>query len=185
MNCLPPSACTHSECRGRPRHFQLFPALCLVLSGCAQQASVYGLRPLYPEARLTFSNAEVDFVPVDSLQPTLRWETFPPSNARIGEDLPEPTGPVCYDLRIWRAATDERPAELVYERGGLPEPSHRPELRLEPETHYLWSVRARFPTVAGDRVSEWSKPHKRNLRRSNVVPEINCYRFETPAATTP
>jgi hypothetical protein len=158
----------------------LLVAICFVLTACAHEVPVYGLKPLYPETRMIYS--DFDFVAVDSLQPTLQWESFPrPGDLENGGvDLPTQMNSVTYDLRIWQAATNDRSAQLIYERSGLPEPRHRIECPLEPDRRYLWTIRARFIADVGSRVTEWSKPKFGNLRRSNIVPENTCFRFKTP-----
>jgi hypothetical protein len=49
--------------------------------------------------------------------------------------------------------------EIVYERRGLAEPAHRPDLALDPCARHFWSVRARFRAGGRTRVSEWAGPH--------------------------
>ena len=49
----------------------------LLVSGCIPVA-VSGFKPIYPEvSRGFFSKGQLDWVKVDSLQPTFRWEPVP------------------------------------------------------------------------------------------------------------
>jgi hypothetical protein len=95
--------------------------------------------------------------PLESLRPTMRWETFP------GEK-------VTYDLRIWelkelstgsrgpkRLHIATKVGEVVYKSEGLTENEHTLETSLSPSTTYAWSVRARFVQDGKVRVTEWSK----------------------------
>jgi hypothetical protein len=84
--------------------------------------------------------------PLESLRPTMRWETF------TGEK-------VTYDLRIWESTVGSRTqvGAVVYSREGLTENDHTLETSLSPATTYTWSVRARFVQNGKVRVTEWSK----------------------------
>lgn len=172
--------------------------LILPLPGCSK-CLVVGLRPLYPE--IEPSSPEVDegtalqywdFPLVDSLQPTLRWEAFPQSADFEGdrEGWLSRIRNVTYDMRIWAFKTGSLPfqwypGELIYSRSGLPAPTHRIELRLDPDIRYLWSVRARFDLDKQQRVTEWGvllKSHGREYDpRTAHIPALNYYRFWTPS----
>ncbi len=100
------------------------------------------------------------FSEVDSLQPTLSWEVFPrPIDLTV--EKKGGFNNVTYDLRIWRAEGSgrnrflEHPAEIVYERRGLREPSHTIEQPLKPSSMYFWSIRARFDLNGQPRVTQW------------------------------
>ncbi len=136
--------------RSIARRWLVLLALLCLASGCAQLPAV-GLRPLpydrYNPARYS----------VDSLRPTLRWESFPRP-----EDLEaDKAGRLAavrnqtYELRIWRAEGDF-PSELVYARSGLTEPVHTVETPLAPDTDYQWTIRARFELNGEPRVTEWA-----------------------------
>jgi len=156
-------------------------ALCGILSGCATEASVQGLRPEYPAVRHNFFNPEIAFVTVDSLQPILKWEPFPRPQDRVADKFMERVSTITYDLQIWRIGENGQPAELVYERNGLAVPYHKIETPLLSSREYLWSVRARFDLDGKPRVTEWGRPTMGNVGRQDVVPNLNFYRFETPA----
>jgi len=79
----------------------------------------------------------------DSLQPTLKWESFPGTN-------------VTYELKIWRSGR-LGPETLVYSRANIEQDSHKLEMTLEPSTLYYWSVRAHFSMNGRDRITDWSR----------------------------
>ncbi len=155
------------------------------LTGCAPILPVSGLRPEYPEAR-------AGFVKVNSLQPTLRWEAFPPPEVR--ETDPEGAlgriRAVTYDLLIWRAEekypegfSGEYPGEPIYSRRALPVPWHTLEERLEPSTKYFWTVRARFELDGLPRLTQWGETAPNEIREvvaREIVPSPLHYRFKTP-----
>ncbi len=193
----------------------LFPLVILALGtgACTVSSPVSGLKPIYPEARSKMFTkgglTEIEFVEVDSLQPTFRWEPFPgtheigvlrPGRPFVTEE-PERIGAVSYDLRIWRVKGG-RPAEMVYERSDVKQTSHRLGEPLEPATRYFWSLRARFELDGRIRLSEWSlvqHPYPVDeagdmpiwtlravtprdvARRIGRIPAVNYYRFVTPA----
>lgn len=182
------------------------------LQGCAMKAPVSGFAPLYPELTTSFSMGRsyptefLDWTKVDSLQPTLSWEPFPGTHRAWMGAEPEPfirvdmhsVRAVTYDLKIWtveRRGALRIPAELVYEREELAQPSHRLERPLQPDSEYFWSVRARFNLEGNPRATEWSLssipciplPPPRNecgrdiARRTGTIPPPNYYRFKTPS----
>jgi hypothetical protein len=157
----------------------------LLLTGCAQPVSVYGLRPEYPKPRLEGSwlstGRRADFVEVDSLRPTLRWEPFPDSDDRKAdhEGMLNRVRNVTYDLKILRAES-EYPAQVIYTRSGLPEPSHRPENPLEPSAKYFWTVRARFELDGLTRVTPWGRIRGEGST-DMVVPSPFYFGLKTPS----
>ena len=157
-----------------------------LVGGCTMRLSVCGLRPEYPEVLYSLTGTQVAFVWVDSLQPTLRWESFPRPQDREAdkEGILNRIGTVGYDLRIWRAENDY-PAEMVYSRQGLPNASHTIEDPLEPSAKYFWTIRARFEIEGHPRVAEWGlSEHPWPLGPSPCklgrIPIPNYYRFKTP-----
>ena len=162
------------------RHRVVGLSMLILLAGCAPP--VYGLRPEYPRPELEghgFSGPlRAAFVEVDSVQPTLAWESFPDEDELIGE-AEELLGRVSYDLKIYRAEHDY-PAKVIYARSGLPWPSHRVETPLEPSAEYFWTVRARFELGGVTRVTPWGRirgPDSTDL----VVPSPFYYGLKTPA----
>jgi hypothetical protein len=159
--------------------------VCVLLCFCAActlpPPPVSGLRPAYP----------APWGPkVDSLVPTLRWESFPrPTDLGVdAEGWVARIQGVTYDLRIWRTVRGDFPSiypgDLVYSRDGVPEPLHTVETPLAPDTSYLWSIRARFDLDGEMRVTEWSMLKFPNEGisgpRAPRVPPLAYYRFKTP-----
>lgn len=108
-----------------------------------------------------------EVVSVTSLQPTLEWEPSPTSYGTT------------YDLIVWRAKTggpEVRAESIVYERERLTAPSHDIETPLEPETHYLWAVRAHFMRYGQTQITPWS------YELAATAPDKPHYfQFSTPA----
>lgn len=185
------------------RAFAALPiaAAALISTGCASPSPVSGFRPLYPEVTHSlFRQGDIRDLPnVDSLQPTLRWQEFPGEHQQFpgGKVFPFVAADsasvrnVTYDLRIW-AVRGRMAGDLVYEIGGLTEPSHKLEKSLKPDAEYYWSVRARFDLDGQPRVSEWSlmqipcpPPYgvecaRGVARQTGNIPAPNHYRFKTP-----
>jgi len=175
--------------------------------GCAKPHPAEGLRPLplvMEKESLTREAA--------SLQPFFQWEPFP-RKVELKADRSGALGRiqnVTYDLRIWRAegvnsgvcrpllpryGSEDRggpciyPAELVYTRGGLPNPFHTVESPLSPFTVYLWAVRARFQLDGQPRLTEWSVLNETDEHRifpkprDGTRPSLGHYSFQTPGGT--
>jgi hypothetical protein len=166
------------------------------LMGCLPLTPTFGLRPYYPENRCV--GDKIQFDSVDSLQPVLRWETYPPKAMQPAAEQMGRIHDVTYDLNIWRSE-NESPSSIIYSRRGLPEAQHKMEEALQPCEGYFWTVRARFRVDGKERVSEWgvsarpwvwrdpsklygptSVSYDEMVRMSPVVPHPNLYRFETP-----
>jgi len=170
---------------GRPDLLRLIAATALsgallILSGCGQPVYNPGLRALYPQQRMILF---VDpppgaFVPVDSLQPTLKWESFPRSRDLAGSmaDVYRRIEDVRYELVLAEAGALDR----VYRRDGLKEASHKVETPLKSRTKYLWTVRACFRIGEEPRCTEWGAIS--NWEDSAVWHPnfLASYRFETP-----
>jgi hypothetical protein len=155
------------------------------LAACAA-APVFGLKPIYPKNEC--SKERIYFTEVDSLQPVLRWETFPPEKMQSDEEQMCKIRHITYDLKVWLSVNDS-PSSVIYLRRDLPEPQDKIDQPLLPCARYFWTVRARFLVDGKERVSEWgisAWPYLRGvyrdefIRRSPVVPPPNLYRFETP-----
>jgi hypothetical protein len=126
-----------------------------------------GLAPLAPAEEATAS----------SRAPKLEWQSFP----READKLAAPNDiarikNVKYDLIVGTGGNNES-FDVVYRREGLPKPSHRLEMPLQPDTRYFWSVRARFTLDGRQRVTEWGT-------RCPFEPQLTVswqlYRFYTP-----
>jgi len=147
---------------------------------------------------------------VASRQPTLAWEGFPRDRDRRRDSKADVSGigNVSYDLRVWQVVADAPPA-LLYERRGLPAPSHTLEQPLLPGTRYFWSARARFDLAGRVHGTKWGyfrtpgydahgevKPDPspgvvlgvvtgtgaapRDPCTLDFIPTSNYYRFQTP-----
>lgn len=142
------------------------------------------MRPLYPECKLEFLNITAEYVPVGSLQPTLRWESFPRKlDVESDRHFTERVSGVTYDLKIWKA--DDYPETPAYTRQRLPNSYHRIEDSLEPSTKYFWTVRASFNLDGRQQVTRWScsrRPFNADTRSCifDQVPPSNAFRFMTP-----
>lgn len=174
------------------RQWWIGAAIAWLIAGCGPishplQPSV-GLRPIPPWHIHEFERY------VDSLQPTLQWETFP----RQGDFKPDKAGrlpsitSVTYELRVFTGIWIPNRYEfggLIYSRDGLNEPNHRVEAPLAPGPPYFWMVRAWFELDGRRRVTEWSvrydpiyAKYYDNRRGWNRSPSntSNCYNFFTP-----
>jgi hypothetical protein len=124
------------------------------LTSCS--APTFGLKPIYPKnlCNQPTPDCEILVTIVDSLQPVLRWEAFPPEGIISDAKQISRISNITYDLNIWISENDY-PSSLIYSRRGLPEPRHEIEEPLLPCTEYFWTVRARFLIDGKERVSEW------------------------------
>lgn len=156
------------------------------------------LRPLYPEVEFGFLKTDMTYVRIDSLQPVLKWESFPRGiDKEAGKDgLLSRITDVSYDLKIMKVE-DDFPVELVYARQRLSDPYQMVEIPLEPSTKFFWTVRARFKLDGQERVTRWSFSRRPWIQRvgpgpygewfpvdpcglSNYIPNPNYFRFITP-----
>jgi hypothetical protein len=181
--------------------FALVFVVLLLASSCTVKSSVFGLKPEYPENRIgglyRSDTNKIVFVEVDSLQPTLRWESFPrPQDLKEDKALSAIKN-VTYDLKIWRSEGGY-PAAIICSKQGLNEPHYRLEEPLEPCSRYFWTIRARFELGEKVRVTEWGistngipQDWEAILnsslalgRRSPIVPNRDLYRFKAPCSET-
>jgi hypothetical protein len=102
-----------------------------------------------------------EFVKVEGVQPTLRWQSFPRKYDldKPGRDISE----VVYDLRVFRIAETNNkgrtflaPDTQIYSSRAIVEPEHKIAVTLEECTEYMWTVRARFLFDQQVRVTEWA-----------------------------
>ena len=177
--------------------------MALLVAACAADGHtpISGLEPLYPRHDPDVRIAEVglSFTTVDSRTPTLRWAPFPgrhetpptglgdPDKSYVMVD-PSKVTDVSYDVRIWGLRGNAR-GPLVYERSGIKTTTHTVDKALQPDTGYLWSVRARYQVDGEERVGDWSLTmlpwgHGTSprviARETGMIPLANCYRFKTP-----
>lgn len=99
----------------------------------------------------------IRFSPVDSRQPTLRWEAFPRDldRRKLDPKVLVKIRDVTYDLNVWEAERCER-GRLVYARGGLTAPEHRVEEPLAAGQRHFWSFRARFVVDGQPMTTRWA-----------------------------
>ncbi|WP_374090403.1 hypothetical protein [Methylomicrobium lacus] len=137
------------------------------------------LRPLYPEFGFGLLETGPEYYPIDSLQPTLKWESFP-REIDI-KSFSNPISEVTYDLQIWSVITDS-PGDLVYEKSKLSTPFHKLEQPLISSNRYFWTVRARFKLNGQQRITNWSYSRKPGAISCSerLIPDANYFRFTTP-----
>jgi hypothetical protein len=160
----------------------LFLAL-LLLNACGRPI-ISGLGPQYPPAWST----------VDSLRPTLKWESFPTErDTKKGtRDSVQGLSHVTYDLKIWRV-DDDWPIRRVapngdllapapeYTRTGLQEPHHMIETPLQANSQYFWTVRARFLLQGSPRVTQSSEVITIEYLEKPGLIRVQYHGFFTPA----
>lgn len=151
--------------------------LATAVTGCGKTALV-GLIPEYPGVRKQWYSLVTEFVEVDSLTPTFRWQPLdialvaplsPMDRVRIDH--------VSYEIRIWQTVI-KNTEKLVYVQDRLAATEHRITRPLQPGTRYYWSVRAHFEVNGECRMTEWTLAGY--LLRSEPVPNESCLRFQTP-----
>jgi hypothetical protein len=148
-------------------------------------AHSFGLAPVYPLMSGPGAEDDVFFYPtywrtVDSLRPTLRWQSFPrATDIKAAPDEMGRVRNVRYDLVI-AEEQNLAPADVVYRREGLPDPVHAIEASLKPATRYFWTVRARFELDGRERVTEWGTVNFWFFQGKWTSPLDWSYRFKTP-----
>jgi hypothetical protein len=128
----------------------------------------YVLSPIYPKLDHCFFCklrviGNLEFVEVDSVQPTLQWESFPREHDLLDADgRTHKISDVRYELRIFDVGLPAKssivviPAQLIYEARDIAEPYHKIENVLDACKNYFWTVRARFKLDGRLRVIEWA-----------------------------
>jgi len=155
-------------------------------------STVFGIEPETPAAGRKWAR-------VGSLQPELRWESFPRAEDLVAapEEMARVQN-VTYDLVIAEAPSG-RVGAVVYRRERIAQSSHRLEEPLAPRRNYYWSVRARFTLDGNEQVTDWGRmriasdpfeilTHGAVVRLrgpvvhtgSVVAPHEGSYRFSTP-----
>lgn len=142
-------------------------------SSRSKYVPIYVLSPVYPKVEICFACdsplgnrphralGNREFVKVNSLRPTLRWERFPRYYDIIdGNGKNYTITDVQYDLRVYNAAPVSRyslaPDQLIYDARDINEPYHQVQIDLNRCTDYFWTVRARFRIDGKTRVTEWA-----------------------------
>jgi hypothetical protein len=145
------------------RVFLLYPFADRVGNG---ESGYCGLGVLEPKQNLA-----------DDLSPLLSWKSFPrTSDVSLVPDEMKRVKNVRYELLVGTGGNGEMP-DVLYHVEELTETTHRVAKRLEPNTRYFWSVRARFDLDGRTRVTDWAThcPFGRQL-----VVGSSIYRFYTP-----
>jgi len=144
---------------------------------------VFQLYP-FPERRAQESPRSCGLAPVDpkkemvgDLQPQLSWQSFPRAAdiAAAPEEMAQVKN-TKYDLIISQGEDGNSP-EVIYRREGLTSTTHKIEITLNPNTRYIWSVRARFNLHGRQRVTEWAT---RCPFQPQLVVSGRLYQFHTP-----
>ncbi|MEZ5542734.1 MAG: hypothetical protein R3F42_11900 [Pseudomonadota bacterium] len=164
--------------------FLLYPFPDRSMHAAGVLAGAFGLAPLAPATRGQLTGTALigdafEWTRVDSLHPTLRWQSFP----RAGdlEQAPDLAGRirnVRYDLVIARER-NLAPAAIVYWREGLLDAAHTVQDGLQADSRYFWTVRARFDLDGRERVTEWATTNYLAQERL-TSPSSYSYRFRTP-----
>jgi hypothetical protein len=129
------------------------------------------------------------FPTVDSLQPELRWETFPTPDEQKADETGELStlANVGYEVRIYEAA----PVNDGWVPGPLIDShttaiaSYRMETPLKTCGHYFWTFRAHFTLNEQPRVTEWAGVHDQgivecfDIGRRYTPPSRMFYPFKT------
>lgn len=143
------------------------------------------LEPLYPpQESLGFFSLQLNFPEIDTLYPTLKWESFPRDEDREADSdgILSRVSNITYELKIWEG-DDGIPEKLIYSCSGLPAPEHTIGKTLRPGTEYFWTVRANFKLDGQERVTKWACsriPWRRapDPCRENLIPLYNYHRFK-------
>ena len=126
----------------------------------AQDRESFGLAAVYPKNAVSFRTNylvhDSSWISIDSLQPTLRWQSFPRDVDRTAAPaVMERVSDVRYDVLITEAI-GLAPGPVVVAAGGIATNSYRLEVQLKPGRKYFWTVRARFELDGRQRVTEWA-----------------------------
>jgi hypothetical protein len=118
--------------------------------------------------------------PVSWRCPELRWEAFPSAAdlARDAQGRLAAAERVSYQLRVFEASS----GALVYEKLGLSESRHRPDLPLRQSRHYVWTVRPVFWLDGRRRVGDWLGRHP---TRSGACETVRTPRVPLPLELFP
>ena len=121
--------------------------ICLVLMlsfvSCCCGVPVVGLHPEYPPVKKKTFSLYSEFVEVNSLQPTFRWQPFPGPE----DDFADRIHDVTYELRIW-TTVPRRSGKLMYARDGLELASHMLEKGLNLKKLQLMMGHSTMQTTA-------------------------------------
>jgi hypothetical protein len=147
------------------------------------------LQPFYPEYKgIGFFSGGLKYPKVDSLQPTLKWESFPREKDIKGDKkgILNRIDSITYDLKIWREQ-DFIQDEPLYTKQNLKKAEHKIEITLEQSKKYFWTFRARFKLGDQYRVTKWAhsripwEPIEEDPCNLNYISTTHYYRFKTPS----
>jgi hypothetical protein len=167
--------------RGIPRRLtKILPrvfvcGLTILLSSCGLGTHSRVITPVYPPLGSWVDPRTSSPPLVDSLTPRLCWKLNPSAREQFNRLAKGNAYSLQYELAIWKARgfsheeTDEsgaqvihsdvvveRPGPLCYRKADLIDTEHIVATPLEPDTVYLWSVRARAVQGGEVYVSEWA-----------------------------
>ena len=111
----------------------------------------------YRMRRMTVGHLER--YPLNTLQPTLRWEAWPRGFDITPGDGPGQAQDLHYELRIFESSPGElatTAAVPFYTRTGLRAVEHTVDPALQPCMTYRWTARAVFVLNGTTRVTEWA-----------------------------
>jgi hypothetical protein len=162
-----------------------------------------GLAAIYPKTTGSSYPSQLDreanWNKIDSLQPTLQWQSFPREADRAAD--PEEMARV-RDVRYDILVAEEMgmaPGAVIASAYGIEQTSYRLERELQPAKKYFWTVRASFELDGKRRVTPWAMamsgmaavifkvidarafPQKDALW-ALAQPSPASYRFQTPLA---
>lgn len=151
--------------------------------------ATFGLAPIHPRLSLPPLFSPLDkSTAVDSLQPTLSWESFP----RHEDTSADPRSMnrvrhVRYDLRVapvnvveHDGHVDMQPGKCIIDRQNLESPAYSIEQPLARASLYVWTVRARFELDGRTWVTEWASQWHPGDHQAPPSPSLLSYMFRTP-----
>lgn len=133
------------------------------LGGCVMKTYNGDTKPIYPTPSYM---SWIWPTSVDSLSPTFRWK----NDSKVSST---------YDFAIWDEELGFRMKSRlpIYYKEALPQPEHKIEVPLAPNTSYVWSVRSR----SGDKVSAWATYNYYSFAVVAIGWGTNMlYKFKTP-----
>jgi hypothetical protein len=145
--------------------------------------------PVSPPLDIDYFNLSgipnIEWSPVESLHPNLKWKAFPGRHRQ--EQFREKAGHtaenITYDLRIWDLSGNQV-GTPVYERRKIASTSHEVEDELKPNTRYFWSFRACFDLGERQACTPWAfsllPSAYPDFCENIVINPWNYYRFQTP-----
>lgn len=127
-------------------------------TGSGEKRRHYVVEPLTPPVHQYDFTGSVYPAVVDTLEPAFRWRQFPGAAVRNADfqGMLKNLDALRYELRIYRLDQQRGTARKVFERNNIQTTEYLLTQPLAPGTEYVWSVRARFALVTGERTTRWS-----------------------------